>query len=458
MPTTLKKPPSVFATRFCPPLLLYRMMHRPLEFLSNVADKHEIAQLGWIGAPLYLVNEPELVKQMLMDTRRFHKGSIFKRLEMVLGKGLITLDGPQWLDARRRMQQAFRQGLLIEQQQIVIRHTVEVINRLQDEADRGPIDLHPISSELMLRIALELLFGASPDSIDLDQARTDVEICNDYVKHRVWAVTPQSWARRRFAAFQGALGRLKSIVDRIIEQRRGEVASRRQQRCDVLSLLFEAGFEGNDLRDHVMTMLIAGHETTATAVSFVFALLARHAGVQQRLYEEVRDFSPQTVPLDATPFTHAVLNETLRLYPVVPLLDRAAVEEASLGEYRIPKGANLIWAPYCVHRKHWPSPETFNPDRFLDADRIPKHAFIPFGEGPRVCIGKPLAEMEGVTIAALFARAFELTTEERDLQVHPLITLQPKNGVVVRLHPRSRPNDEASLDPAADSGILAGVQ
>src|SRR5437764_15106416 len=101
MPNTLKNPPSLWRTRLCPPLLVYQMMHRPLEFLTDVGGKYDLVHLGWIGAPFYLVNEPELVKQMLMDTRRFHKGNIFKRLETVLGKGLITLDREQWLERRR---------------------------------------------------------------------------------------------------------------------------------------------------------------------------------------------------------------------------------------------------------------------------------------------------------------------------------------------------------------------
>ncbi|MBW3596865.1 MAG: cytochrome P450 [Planctomycetes bacterium] len=137
MHATLKDPPSLLRTRLCPPLLLHHMMRRPHEFLTEVGRKYDLVRLGWIGAPLYLATEPELVKQLLMDTKRFHKGAIFKRLEMVLGKGLITLDGPAWLDARRRVQQAFRHGLMAEQQQIVIRHTLAMVERLSRVAGRG---------------------------------------------------------------------------------------------------------------------------------------------------------------------------------------------------------------------------------------------------------------------------------------------------------------------------------
>jgi cytochrome P450 len=376
---------------------------------------------------------------------------------MVLGKGLITLDGDDWVEARRRVQQAFRPGLFAEQQQIVIRHTQEMIHRLQSEADGGVVDLAPVSSELMMRIALELLFGATPESIDLDQTRRDVEVCNDYVKNRVWSFTPESWHPRRLREFRQALQGLESIVERVIQQRRSETQAQRQKRCDVLSLLFEAGFSGVSLRDHVMTMMIAGHETTATAVSFAFALLARHADVQQRLFDEAKSLPASGFSLDDAPYTGAVWSESMRLYPAVPFLDRVAVNETALGPYRIPAGANLLWAPYCIHRKYWPDAETFDPQRFLDGTKHQRTNFIPFGIGPRLCIGKPLADMEGVTITTLFAQAFEMeSADPGKLEVRPMITLQPKNGVKVRLHPRPILRDDAS--PAAEpNNVLVGA-
>jgi cytochrome P450 len=392
---------------------------------------------------------------MLMDTRRFHKGSMFNRLEMVLGKGLITLDGQAWLDARRRVQLAFRNGQLAQQQEIVIRHTLEMIDRLKEVPRGRPVDLAPVSSELMLRIALELLFGASPDMVELEPALEAVDVCNEYVKQRVWSVTPESWNTPRRRRFLQALHCLESIVDRVIQERQKESPAQRAGRCDVLSLLFEAGFQGVELRDHVMTMLIAGHETTATAISFLFAIVAKRPQVQEHLYQEAKDFPPGEAPLDALPFAQAVWNETIRLYPPVPILDRKAVEETELGEYRIPAGANILWSPYGMQRKFCANPDAFDPQRFLDGPKLPRHAFIPFGEGPRQCIGKPLADMEGVTIAALFAQAFRLeSADSQEIAVSPKITLQPKRGVAVRLHPRER----LPIACSRGAGIAADVE
>lgn len=437
-----KRPPALARTRLCPPLLLWQMMYRPLDFLVEVGRQHDLVRLGWMGSPFYLVTQPELVKQMLGDTRRFVKGAIFKKLQMVLGKGLVTLDGQEWIDARRRVQQAFRPGLMAPQQDVVIRYTCEMIDRLRRQRPYQAVDLDALTTELMLRLALELLFGASPDLIDLDEAREAVDVCNDYARYRIWSMVPERWNTPRKRRFTAALQVLESIVSRVIAQRRAESKAERAQRCDVLSLLFEAGFEGVELRDHVMTMFVAGHETTAGSVAFLLGLLARHPDVQQRMYDEVEPWPERTVPLQSAPVTEAVWKETLRLYPSVPILDRLAAREVQLGEYTIPAGANLIWSPYVMHRKYCPDADRFDPGRFLGESTPTGSWFIPFGEGPRMCIGKSLADMEGLTIAALLVRAFEIAPADgADLTVRPMITLRPNNGFWAHLRPRQAANN-----------------
>ena len=432
-----KRPPALTRTRLCPPLLLWQMMYRPLDFLVEVGREYDLVRLGWMGSPFYLVAQPELVKQMLGDTRRFLKGTIFKKLQIVLGKGLVTLDGQEWIDARRRVQQAFRPSLLAPQQAIVIRHTRELIDRLHQRDAREAVDLDALTTELMLRIALELLFGATPDLIDLEETRQAVDICNDYARYRIWSLAPERWTTPRKRRFNAALQVLETIVGRVIEQRRRESKAERSRRCDVLSLLFEAGFEGVELRDHVMTMFVAGHETTAGSIAFLLGLLARHPQVQERLYEEVEPLSEATVPLQSVPVTEAVWKETLRLYPSVPMLDRLAAREVQLGEYTIPAGANLIWSPYVMHRKYCPNAEQFDPGRFLGESQPTGGWFIPFGEGPRMCIGKFLADMEGLTIAALLVRAFQIApADDAEMTVRPMITLRPNRGFMAHLRPR----------------------
>ncbi|HUY37029.1 MAG TPA: cytochrome P450 [Pirellulales bacterium] len=437
LPVAKRKPPAHLPTALCPPRLLFEMLYRPLKFLVDVGAKHDLVRLGWMGSPFYLVTEPELVRQMLADPKRFQKGLMFKKLQMVLGKGLVTLDGKDWIDARRRVQQAFSRGMLHEQQEIVIRHTQAMLERLAGEAARGPVDLDSITTELMLRVALELLFGTTPDLIDLDEARHAVDVCNEYARYRMWSLVPESWNTPRKGRFLAALNCLEAIVSRVIDERRRETQLQRTRRCDALSLLFEAGFDGVELRDHVMTMFVAGHETTAGSLAFLLGLLARHGEVQDRLHDEVRGLPDSTVPLDAVPWTEAIWKETLRLYPSVPMLDRMATEDVALGEYAIEAGSNLIWSPYVMHRKYFEHAERFDPARFLSGGKLRPGSFVPFGEGPRMCIGKPLADMEGLTITALFARAFRIEPADgAELTVRPMITLRPRNGFHARLTPR----------------------
>jgi len=438
-PATKNKPPSHLPTSLCPPLLLFEMLNRPLKFLVEVGSKHDLVRLGWMGSPFYLVTEPELVRELLSDPKRFVKGFMFKKLQMVLGKGLVTLDGKEWIDARRRVQQAFSRGMVGQQQEIVIRQTRAMLDRLAREAAQGPVDLDAITTELMLRVALELLFGASPERIDLDEAREAVDVCNAYARYRMWSLVPESWNTPRKRRFQAALRCLESIVSQVIDQRRNEARAERARRCDALSLLFEAGFDGVELRDHVMTMFVAGHETTAGTVAFLLGLLARHGDVQDQLHEEVRGLPEGEVPLGSLPLTEAVWKETLRLYPSVPMLDRMAAADTQLGPYAVPAGANLIWSPYAMHRKYFADPEKFDPGRFLGGEKPAAGCFVPFGEGPRLCIGKPLADMEGVTITAMFARAFHIEPADgAEMTVRPMITLRPKNGFHARLTPRER--------------------
>jgi cytochrome P450 len=405
-------------------------------------------RLGWLGVPFYLVTSPELVKQLLSDTKRYEKGSLFKKLEIVLGKGLVTLDGKAWIDGRRRVNQAFARALISDQQEIVIRHTLDLIERLKTQPG-SVFDLDLLMSELMVRVAMELLFGASSDDVDIEEFHEAVDVCNDYARYRIWSLVPEKWNTPRRRRFVHALATLDGVVARVIERRRRDTPAERQRRSDVLSLLLEAGFEGVELRDHVMTMLMAGHETTAGSITFLLGLLSRHPYVQNQLYAEVLDLPPGEAPLGSLPLTEAAWREALRIYPSVPMLDRQAISDVRLGDYTIRAGANLIWSPYVMHRKYFPQAESFNPSRFLPGATLAAGTYIPFGEGPRMCIGKSLADMEGITVTALLSR--ELTIEPAEagpLCVRPMITLRPDKGFRVRF--RSRSGQQLPSPPIAE--------
>jgi cytochrome P450 len=444
----IKPVPTVGLRTFFPPALLFDLRYRQLDMLAEVAESHDIARLGWAGSPLYYVSEPHLMKDVLLDTQSFIKGTILKKLEIIIGRGLITLNGEEWRDARRRVQKIFHKGVLLAQSQIIFRHTQEVIARLNSTAGTT-VNLDRVMNELTFKIALELFVGAGDDVLDdMDELQWAIDELNAYAKWRLWSFIPHTWKTRRNNRFRKAIGVLDAVVEKVIASRLTDTAAHRADRSDVLSLLLEAGFEGKPLRDHVMTMLIAGHETTGTTLSFLWAHVARQPSVQDSLFKEACEVSDEITP-DSLPYTRAVWNEILRLYPAVPVLDRTAVQDVDLRGYKIPAGANVLWSPYVLHRskKYWPTrkdPNEFDPDAMLREDPLPG-TFVPFGEGPRMCLGKTLADLEAMIIVSLFARAFQIrTADDGPLRMKTLVTLRPLGGVPVILKPRSSSTNRPS--------------
>ncbi len=439
--TPFKTAPTAGLPSFFPPLLLYHLRYRPLEYLASISDDQEMSRLGWAGSPHYYAATPELVSQLLLDPRRFEKGALLKKLEIIIGKGLITLNGEVWKDARRRVQKVFHREALMRQHETIVRHTQNMIERLK--ASPGSINLDRVMNELTFNIALELFVGADADTVDdMERLQEAIDNLNAYAKWRTWSFIPSEWKTRRNERFREAMKLLDDVVDKVLQMRLTGSAAQRADRVDVLSQLLEAGFEGPALRDHVMTMLIAGHETTGTTLSFLWAHVAGRPDVQETLYQETRSMGSQAVDLERLPYTEAVWRETLRLYPAVPILDRMAVEDTQLAGYRIPAGANILWSPFILQRsaKYWPhrnDPNQFDPSAFLNDPPPLPGTYIPFGIGPRMCMGKALADMEALTIISMFMRAFQIESLERgDVAMQTLVTLRPAGGVPAKLTPR----------------------
>ena len=447
--------PSAGLSAWAPPWLLYQLRRRPLEFLQEQESRHPIVRLGWAGAPLYYVSAPPLVKEMLNDTDHFVKGAMLKKLEIIIGQGLITLNGDAWREGRRRVQKVFTRGILPQQHQTVIAHTNRMIERLK-RSGQSVVNLDRVMNELTFGIALDLFLGAGEETIaDMDQLQWAIDNLNAYAKWRTWSFIPPHWKTKRNQEFRRALGILDDVVANVLRIRMAESSAEQAGRSDVFSLLRQAGFEGRPLRDHIMTILIAGHETTGTSLSFLWAHVRDRQDLQERL---VAEFSEQNLVDLNLPLAEAIWKETLRLYPAVPILDRTAVSDVQLGEHRIPRGSNVLWSPYVVQRspRYWPQrrdPNEFDPVAFLESPVPTPGSFIPFGEGPRMCLGKAFADMEALTIISLFAQAFEMESiKPGPIEMDTLVTLRPRGGVHVRLR-RRYPQEEgmAGMDEASEA-------
>jgi cytochrome P450 len=252
-------------------------------------------------------------------------------------------------------------------------------------------------------------------------------------------------ANRRF---KRALGELDAVVYRIIVDRRHT----RRDEADLLSMFLSArdeetgvGMTDRQLRDEVMTMLLAGHETTSLALSWTYYLLSRHPETERRITDEVDrvigDRRPAFMHVDQLVYTRRVLEESLRLYPPAWGFSRLALGDDEIGGYRVPKGSIVFLIPFVIHRrpKLWPNPERFDPDRFAlehEAAR-PRFAYIPFGGGPRGCIGNQFAMLEAQLIVAAIAQRYriELVPEQR-IRPEPLITLRPTPGIRATIRKR----------------------
>jgi cytochrome P450 len=241
---------------------------------------------------------------------------------------------------------------------------------------------------------------------------------------------------------------LDALVYRIIHERRASG----EETGDVLSMLLAArdeagqGMTDRQLRDEVMTLLLAGHDTTALALTWALVLLAQHPDVEARLYAEVHNVlggrPPTSADAPRLPYVEQVVTETLRLYPSAWAIGREAVRDTQLGGQRIPKGVNVVASPWVLHRdpRFFDAPAAFQPERWANglAQRLPRFAYVPFGGGQRVCIGNAFAQLEASLVLATIVQRFHLVLAEPDRPVEPVpvVTLRPRGAVLMRLTAR----------------------
>jgi cytochrome P450 len=322
--------------------------------------------------------------------------------------------------------------------------------RFVAEAARGPteLDLRPKMMRLTLEVVAESLFGADlGDAADRIGEALELAIGSFERLIYTWRrLVPASWpigVRRALAEASGSLSR---VVDELVAQR---IA--RGLGDDLLSRLLESKDEAGQpmdavqLRDEAVTILLAGHETTAMALTFAFWALDRHREVRARLLAELDavlgDRSIELADLERLPYATAVVKETLRAYPPVWIFGREATVALDLGPYRIEAGDQLLMSPWVLHHDPawFPEPQAFRPERWLEGleERLPKHVYFPFGGGQRVCVGLHFAMMEAVILLATIVRGLEVAVApDYAMTLDPALTLRPRDGLPVRLAPR----------------------
>ncbi|MEV7611526.1 cytochrome P450 [Streptomyces sp. NPDC089799] len=406
---------------------------------------------------LYCVFSAEGAQQVLAsDAANFRKENTFyQEIRESFGNGLLTSQDQDYLRQRRLVQPLFTRRRVDSYAGAIAAETQTALDAWQS-APGGVVDVSDSMMELALRAVARILFGA-----DVEATVPVVDRCfpviTDYVLKRGYSPVriPRTWPTPGNKRAAAAIAELYGVCDGIIERRRrtgadaGGGTGDEDGGEDLLSLLAAAGggedgaFDDTELRDQVLVFLLAGHETTATSLAFALHLLARHPEVQDRAREEISkvlgDRTPEAADLDRLPYLTQVLKEAMRLYPAAPVVGRRSVAASEVDGFTVPAGADVIIAPWVTHRhpRYWPDPERFDPDRFApeaEAGR-PRYAWLPFGGGPRACIGQHFSMLESVIALAMILRAYEFEPVDREVPVAAGITLRVTGPARCRIRP-----------------------
>jgi cytochrome P450 len=408
---------------------LFEIRRDPLAFLTRVgAEYGDIAHVRLGSFHVFLLNHPDDIEQVLVThADRFAKGRTLSGARRLFGHGLLTSDGALHTQQRRLMQPAFHRARMDDYADVI---TTAAAERIGHWRDGDIIDIAAEMSRLTLMISGRLLFGQDGDAISaqiadsLDAATAALEVAV-----LPFAALTDLLAVSRARRLRAARATVARVLHDLIDHRRGDT----RDRGDVFSLL--PAMPDDQLCDELITLLLASHETTATALSWTWYLLARNREVEARVHSEA------DAVLDAPqmPLTRMVLAESMRLYPPAWLIAREVVEPHQARGYVIPRGAFVVMSPWVVHRnaKYYAEPDLFQPERW-SAERQngrPRFAYFPFGGGTRGCMGESFAWMEGVQVLAVIARRWRLRLVDESLRpvIQPTLTLKPKSGIRVRL-------------------------
>ena len=413
-----------------------------LGFLLASARAHGDVSLYRLGRdPVYFLGHPDHIRDVLVTHQHsFVKGKGIQWAKLFLGEGLLTSEGEFHTRQRRLAQPAFHRQRIATYGEAMTAHALRCRERL---ADGRELDVHAEMMTLTLGVAAKTLFDADVETEAPEIAEALGVIIGFFPRFAVpYASVFQKLPLPGNARFDRAVAQLDRIVYRIIAQRRASG----EDRGDLLSMLLVAddvegdgtGMSDRQLRDEVMTILLAGHETTANALTWTWYLVARNPEIEARLHAEIDRAlggrPPSAADLPALGYVERVFAEAMRLYPPAWGLGRRAIADQMLGGYTIPAGTLVAMSPYVVQRdpRWWPDPERFDPGRFLLEAKAarPRFAYFPFGGGARQCIGESFAWMEGVLLLSALAQRwrFRLAPGAR-VEPQALITLRPRHGI-----------------------------
>ena len=415
-------------------------IRNPLRFFMWLTRTYgDIVQYRSSLEPAYLINHPDYIRHVLQSNgQNYNKDTFLNKymLESLTGQGLLTSENPLWREQRRLIQPAFHRHSLPRFAVLMQEATTRTLARLEAAADTAePIDIGNEMMRLTLDIVTQALFGY------------DISDKADAIGEAMDTMTTIGKPRHR--KVREAIELMDHIVFAIIDDRRQQPE---RARDDLLAMLIDARYDDGSampdrqIRDEIMSLLVAGHETTANTLSWTWYLLDQYPAVVEQLEAEIDTVLAGGVPnVEDFPrlvYTDRIIQEAMRLYPSAWSISRRALGDDEIGGYFIPAGAIVAMSPYTMHRHpaFWDEPERFDPDRFTP-ERVaarPRFAYFPFGGGARQCIGNHFALMESMIIIPSIAGRYRLRRVSAEpVEEHALVTLRPRNGIPVMVERRT---------------------
>lgn len=421
---------------------LFAYRKGPLPFFQNLAAQYgDISYFKLGPQAAFFLNHPDYIKDVLVTNHHhFHKGLALQRAKRLLGEGLLTSEGDFYRRQRRLAQPAFHRARIASYAEVMTDYASQTRAGWRDG---DTLDMSEEMMRLTLGIVGKTLFDADvvSEAQEVGEAMTVVMDLFNTITLPFFELL-QKLPLPQLRRFDHAKARLDAIIYRLIAERRcsGE------DRGDLLSMLLLAqdtegdGGQMSDaqLRDELMTIFLAGHETTANALTWTWYLLSQNPEVEAKLHAEIDRVLAGRLPTGEAvaqlKYTEMVLAESMRLYPPAWALGRLAIEEFKIAGYVVPKNSLVLMSQFVMHRdpRYFPEPLTFDPDRWTAAarDSRPQFSYFPFGGGPRRCIGEGFAWMEGVLLIAALAQQWQMRlVPDHPVALKPVITLRPKHGM-----------------------------
>jgi len=432
---------------------LLRLRKDPLGCLTEAARRYgDLVFLGWVDKRVYLLNHPRHIKYVLQEhAANYTKGPRIERLKPLFGAGLTTSEGEHWRRQHRLIRPLLQQKNIAAFAPLIISRTRTMLERWQRAPARGGIlDIAQEMRELTQAIMVRTIFGH--ELVESETTRIGQALCGalEHINERVWALFDLA---RLPTPRHRQLHQHLSTLDHFISHQIAEKRRTNAVQDDLLSLLVgarsESGAEMSDskLRDEALTLWIAGHTTLAAGLTWTWYLLSQHPTVAEKLEQQLERTLGGRIPrfedLVRLPHTRRVLEEALRLYPPTWILARSPLSHDPIGGHRIPRKSVLLISPYLMHRHpdFWASPEAFDAERFRPegSESRPRYAYLPFGGGPRACLGKAWALMEMQLIVATVAQKYRLRLGRGWLVAAEAgIVLRPKGRLLMTLERRGK--------------------